>query len=64
MEELVEQKYKEFRWIKTLNAGTYFGEVALQNKCPRTASVVAAEDLYVATLTYDIYQRIIRQAQL
>lgn len=48
--------------VRNMGAGSYFGEVALSTDKPRSASVIAAEDVHVVSLTKDSYQSIFEKS--
>ncbi len=45
-------------------SGEYFGEIAIEQRIPRTASVVTKTECSMAILTYDSYQRILGNYQV
>jgi CRP-like cAMP-binding protein len=49
------------RTVNSLAAGAYFGELALLDTAPRSASVVAATDLEVAVLGARIFRTLLRE---
>ena len=44
--------------VRSMGPGSYFGEISITSNMPRGATVVAASDLYVATLTKNAYKTI------
>jgi CRP-like cAMP-binding protein len=49
------------RRVNTLGAGAWFGELALLDAAPRSASVVAGTDLEVAVLGARIFRTLLRE---
>jgi len=52
---------KAGRRVNSLGAGAWFGELALLDAAPRSASVVAATDLEVAVLGARIFRTLLRE---
>lgn len=48
--------------VRNMGPGNHFGEVALSTDEPRTASVIAAEDVHVVSLTKQTYKAIFEEA--
>jgi CRP-like cAMP-binding protein len=46
---------------RTLGMGDYFGELALVERAPRSAAVVATQELHVMTLSRQAFLRLARQ---
>jgi len=52
----IKDGYFRYKPAKTLSAGDYFGELALINNKPRSATVVACRDVHCLSLTKKDYQ--------
>jgi hypothetical protein len=58
-EDLISAKFSNFRLVAIKKEGDYFGEIALEQRIPRTASVVSKTECTVGVLTYESYQKIL-----
>ena len=54
----VQDGIAKFKKIRTMGAGSYFGEIALSTDKPRTASVISSEDTHLVSLTKSNYRAI------
>jgi CRP-like cAMP-binding protein len=52
---MVQNKYYLFRLVNVLKQGDFFGEVAIQNRIPRTGTVLSKTKVLVAVLTFETY---------
>ena len=49
------------RRLRTMNAGDFFGEIALVTETPRTASVVATSPVRLLVITAQAFQRLLHE---
>ncbi|CAD8094249.1 unnamed protein product [Paramecium sonneborni] len=62
-EDLLKYKYAQYKLIAIKSKNDYFGEIAIEQRIPRTASVIAKSECVFATLSFDSYQRVLGQYQ-
>lgn len=54
-DDLLKQKFAQYKLIAIKSKYDFFGEIAIEQRIPRTASVVAKTECVFATLSYDSY---------
>jgi len=57
------QSYLELQEVSVLKAGTYFGELALLNNEPRTATIICKETCNFAVLFRDDFKEVLCKTQ-
>ncbi|CAD8097805.1 unnamed protein product [Paramecium sonneborni] len=62
-DDILKHKYAQYKLIAIKSKNDYFGEIAIEQRIPRTASVVTKSECIFATLSYDSYQRVLGQYQ-
>ncbi|CAD8085306.1 unnamed protein product [Paramecium primaurelia] len=62
-DDLLKHKYAQYKLIAIKSKNDFFGEIAIEQRIPRTASVVAKTECVFATLSYDSYQKVLGQYQ-
>ncbi|CAK59847.1 unnamed protein product (macronuclear) [Paramecium tetraurelia] len=58
-EEWVKYVFVDYAQVATKIEGDQFGEIAIEQKVTRTATVAAKTEVILAVITYDLYQRIL-----
>ncbi|CAD8117941.1 unnamed protein product [Paramecium sonneborni] len=58
-EEWVKYVFADYTQVATKMEGDQFGEIAIEQKVTRTATVAAKTEVILAVITYDLYQRIL-----
>ncbi|CAD8059463.1 unnamed protein product [Paramecium sonneborni] len=61
--DIQEIQFQEFRLVAMKKFGEVFGEIAIEQRVSRTATVVAKTDVFVAQLSYEMYQDVIGKHQ-
>ncbi|CAD8137267.1 unnamed protein product [Paramecium octaurelia] len=61
--DIQEIQFQEFRLVAIKKFGEVFGEIAIEQRVTRTATVVAKTDVFVAQLSYEMYQDVIGKHQ-
>jgi len=56
-ETVIEKGFEAFRLIAIKKEGDHFGEIALESRIPRTATVVAKSPSSCAILTFELFHR-------
>ncbi|CAD8136913.1 unnamed protein product [Paramecium octaurelia] len=59
-EDVLAIRFPNFRQVATKKQFDYFGEIAIEQRIPRTATVIAKESTTLAVLTYESYQKLLR----
>ncbi|CAK58625.1 unnamed protein product (macronuclear) [Paramecium tetraurelia] len=59
-EDVMAIRYPNFRQVAVKKQFDYFGEIAIEQRIPRTATVIAKEATTLAVLTYESYQKLLR----
>ncbi|CAD8059122.1 unnamed protein product [Paramecium sonneborni] len=59
-EDVLAIRYPNFRQVAIKKQFDYFGEIAIEQRIPRTATVIAKEKSILAVLTYESYQKLLR----
>ncbi|CAK89215.1 unnamed protein product (macronuclear) [Paramecium tetraurelia] len=62
-DDLLKHKYAQYKLIAIKSKNDFFGEIAIEQRIPRTASVVAKTECVFATLSYESYQKVLGQYQ-
>ena len=63
MKNLLELKWKSVKVVRTYKGGNSFGEQALLNNKPRTATVRCLTECYFGVLNRDAYEKTISKVQ-
>ncbi|CAD8056566.1 unnamed protein product [Paramecium sonneborni] len=61
--DIQEIQFQEFRLVALKKFGDVFGEISIEQRVSRTATVVAKTDVFVAQLSYEMYQDVIGRHQ-
>ncbi|CAD8047980.1 unnamed protein product [Paramecium primaurelia] len=61
--DIQEIQFQEFRLVAIKKFGDVFGEIAIEQRVTRTATVIAKTDVFVAQLSYEMYQDVIGKHQ-
>ncbi|CAD8056125.1 unnamed protein product [Paramecium sonneborni] len=59
-EDVLVNRYPIFRQVAIKKQFDYFGEIAIEQRIPRTATVIAKQTSILAVLTYESYQKLLR----
>ncbi|CAD8144139.1 unnamed protein product [Paramecium pentaurelia] len=59
-EDFLSIRYSNFRQVAVKKQFDYFGEIAIEQRIPRTATVISKESTTLAILTYESYQKLLR----
>ncbi|CAD8105073.1 unnamed protein product [Paramecium sonneborni] len=60
-DELILHRYQNFRIVAYKKQYDYFGEIAIEQRIPRTATVITKEPCIFAILTFDAYQTLLSE---
>ncbi|CAK59634.1 unnamed protein product (macronuclear) [Paramecium tetraurelia] len=60
-DELILHRYQNFRIVAYKKQYDYFGEIAIEQRIPRTATVITKESCIFAILTFDAYQTLLSE---
>jgi len=55
---MCQNMYPQFKLVKIMPLNESFGEIALQHRVPRTASIITRTDCHLAVLSYESYNRL------
>ncbi|CAD8192565.1 unnamed protein product [Paramecium pentaurelia] len=60
-DELILHRYQNYRIVAYKKQYDYFGEIAIEQRIPRTATVITKEPCIFAILTFDAYQTLLSE---
>ncbi|KAM3135022.1 hypothetical protein pb186bvf_012846 [Paramecium bursaria] len=62
-EDVLKYKFSNFKMIAVKKQYDHFGEIAIEQRIPRTATVLTKTDCTFATISYDSYQKVLGEYQ-
>ncbi|KAM3139518.1 Cyclic nucleotide-binding domain-containing protein 2 [Paramecium bursaria] len=62
-DEIIKHAFSDYSYVASKKQGEVFGEIAIEQKVTRTATIVTKTDCTFAIITYDLFQRILSAFQ-